>query len=66
MSYARTETANLTQTHLTTNLFCDSQMNCDATPAALLPIHTDNLRYTAQNQSPVSCSTVTFQVRCGL
>lgn len=66
MNYAQTEAANLTLTHLKKNLFCDSQMNYDATPAALLSIHNDSLRYTAQKESLVSCSTVTFSIHRGL
>lgn len=66
MNYAQTEAANLTMIHLRKNLFCDSQMNYDATPDTLLPIHNDSLRYTAQKESLVSCSTVTFSVHCGL
>jgi len=66
MNYAQTRAANLTLTHLTKNLFRASQMNYDTTPAALLPTHNDSLRYTAQKETLVSCSSVPFSIHHGL
>lgn len=66
MNYAQTEAAHPTLTHLQKNLFCDSQMNYDATSTALLPIDNGSVRYPTQKENLVSCSTVILLIHHGL
>lgn len=66
MNYAQTEAAHPTLTHLQKNLFCDSQMNYDATSTALLPIDNGGVRYPTQKENLVCCSTVILLIHHGL
>lgn len=66
MNSAQTEAAHLTWTHLQKNLFCDSQMNYDATSTALLTIDNESPRYPTQKENLVSCSTVILLINHGL